>query len=199
MTARLKKALVRGPVSESRLKKGFLLAASPEMQDPLNFKSVVLLCEHTAAGSFGLMINKPLEIDATIDAEIMTELSHPNVHLRLGGPMRQGQMMLLHTDDSRKDQMLNISNDIFLGGDMSFLQQSLSEKASSNLILCFGYLGWGFGELEKEVAEGLWCLYPANSDLIFNTEPKKVWASVLKNIGGKYSSYAMLPDDLSAN
>lgn len=186
-------------MNESRLKKGFLLAASPEIQDPLTFKSVILLCEHTSAGSFGLMINKPLEIDSNLDAEMMQELSHPNVHLRIGGPMRQGQMMLLHSDDRKKDQMLNINDDIFLGGDLNFLQESLSNNDSKNLILCFGYLGWGFGELEKEFSDGLWCLYPANTDLIFNTESNKIWSTVLKNIGGKYSSYSMLPDDLSAN
>ncbi len=186
-------------MKDSRLKKGFLLAASPEIQDPLTFKSVVLLCEHTAAGSFGLMINKPLDINPNIDAEFMEELSHPNVHLRLGGPMRQGQMMLLHSDDRRLDQMLHICENVFLGGDLPFLQESISDCSNKNLILCFGYIGWGFGELEKELSDDLWCLCPANADLIFNTDPASVWASVLKKIGGKYSSYSMLPDDLSAN
>mgnify|MGYP005997436479 CR=1 FL=1 len=186
-------------MSESRLKKGFLLAASPEIQDPVTFKSVILLCEHTSAGSFGLMINKPLDIDTNIDAEMMQELSHPNIKLRIGGPMRQGQMMLLHGDDRRKDQMLNICDDVFLGGDLNFLQESLAENTDKNMLLCFGYLGWGFGELEKEVTDGLWCLYPANTDFIFETEPTKIWSTVLKNIGGKYTSYSMLPDDLSAN
>ena len=187
-------------MSETRLKKGFLLAASPEIADPVTFKSVVLLCEHTAAGSFGLMINKPLELDTNIEnAELAQELSHPNIHLRMGGPMRQGQMMLLHSENRKEDQMLNVCNDVFLGGDLGFLQESLSENSQKNLLLCFGYLGWGFGELEKELSDGYWCLYPADADLIFNTDADKIWSSVLKNIGGKYSSYSMLPDDLSAN
>jgi putative transcriptional regulator len=186
-------------MNELKLKKGVLLAASPEIEDPLTFKSVVLLCEHTAAGSFGLIINKPLDINPNIDPEFMAELSHPNVHLRLGGPMRQGQMMLLHTDARRGDQMLHICDQVFLGGDLSFLQESTSESSDTHLILCFGYLGWGFGELEKEVLEGLWCPYPANAELIFNTLSQDVWGVVLKHIGGKYSSYSMLPDDLSAN
>jgi putative transcriptional regulator len=186
-------------MGESRLKKGFLLAASPDIKDPMTFKSVILLCEHTSAGSFGLMINKPLEINPNIDMEMMEELNHPNINFRCGGPMRQGQMMLLHSDGRKKDQMLNISEDIFLGGDLAFLQESLAQNSSKNMILCFGYLGWGFGELEKEVSEGLWCLYPANTNFLFNTEPSKIWSLVLKNIGGKYSSYSMLPDDLSSN
>lgn len=188
-------------MSESRLKKGFLLAASPDAGDAMAFKSVVLLCEHTAAGSFGLIINKPLDIDGGIesDAEMMKEFSHPNVHLRLGGPTRQGQLMLLHKNNSKKDQMLDICDDVYLGGDLGFLQESLSNENNGNHLLCFGYIGWGFGELEKEVESDLWCMYPASSDLIFNTPSEKVWGTVLKNIGGKYSSYSMLPDDLSSN
>lgn len=186
-------------MNESRLKKGFLLAASPDAQDNSTFKSVVLLCEHTSAGSFGLIINKPLETDDAMETEMMPEFSHPNVHLRLGGPMRQGQLMLLHTNDSKKDQMLNICDNVYLGGDLPFLQEAIADSSTGNLILCFGYLGWGFGELEKEVEDGLWCMYPASTDLIFNTPSDEIWGKVLKNIGGKYSSYSMLPDDLSAN
>ena len=184
---------------ETRLKKGFLLAASPDAEDDTTFKSVALLCEHSTAGSFGLIINKPLEIDASMDTEMMPEFSHPNVHLRLGGPMRQGQLMLLHSNDSKKDQMLHICENVFLGGDLPFLQEAIAGESPKNMILCFGYLGWGFGELEKEVEEGLWCMYPANTDLIFNTPSEEIWGLVLKNIGGKYDSYSMLPDDLSAN
>ncbi|NGX48150.1 MAG: hypothetical protein K1000chlam3_01540, partial [Chlamydiae bacterium] len=45
----------------SELSKGSFLIASPEIDAGIYFRSVVLICEHTPSGSFGLIINKPVE------------------------------------------------------------------------------------------------------------------------------------------
>ena len=44
------------------LKKGTFLVASPDIKSGIFYRSVVLLCDHSAVGSFGLIINKPLDI-----------------------------------------------------------------------------------------------------------------------------------------
>lgn len=186
-------------MEEAKLQKGMLLAASPDIDDPNFVGKVILLCEHSAAGSFGLVINKELEIDPSVDNELMEQLNHPNVHLMLGGPVRQGQMMLLHTNDSKKQEMLQINDGTYLGGDLNFLQESLSSNDCGKLFLCFGYTGWGFRELEREVAENFWCVCPSNAEIIFQTEADKIWNSVLSKVGGKYNSFKNFPSDLADN
>ena len=38
---------------------GTLLAASPDMLDPNFMHSVVLICQHTVEGAYGLVVNRP--------------------------------------------------------------------------------------------------------------------------------------------
>ncbi len=47
----------------SELKKGTFLVASPDIQGGIFYRSVVLLCDHSPVGSFGLIVNKPLDIE----------------------------------------------------------------------------------------------------------------------------------------
>lgn len=190
-------------MSEARphahLEKGTLLLASPDVDEDLYFKSVVLICEHTPAGSFGLIVNKPVSVEVPQDILPLDNLSHPKVQLRLGGKSQQNQMMLLHNSDVNADQTLNIADNVFLGGDLQFLQESMASEACPDLLLCFGYTGWTTGELEKEFMKGLWYLYPSSKDILFNTPPEKMWQTILKKMGGKYESISMIPDDLTLN
>ncbi len=48
--------------SYARIEKGCFMIATPEITGGLFYRGVVLLCEHGVQGSFGLLINKDLEI-----------------------------------------------------------------------------------------------------------------------------------------
>lgn len=183
----------------STLSQGTLLVASPDTEPGLYSRSVVLVCEHTKAGSFGLVINKPFKVEMPEDILSSEDLNNPKVGLRLGGKLQQNQMMLLHNCKSTSTQTLNVCEDIYLGGDLNFLQESLANDVCEHLFLCFGYTGWTIGELEKEFLSGLWYLYPGSKDLVFNTPPEKLWQTILRNMGGKYAAMSMIPEDLSLN
>lgn len=180
------------------ISRGMFLIASPDNEQLVYKRSVVLICEHSAAGSFGLIINKPIYIEEG-EAEMSAELPTEEIEMRLGGPMQPNQMMLLHSSNSIPEQTLQISDDLFLGGDVDFLQNSLNSENPPKLILCLGYSGWLSGQLEQEVSMGDWILCPANAEKVFNTDPNKLWQVLLRNMGGKYSSYSMIPDDLDLN
>lgn len=183
----------------NHLEKGTLLIASPDVDEDLYFKSVVLICEHTPAGSFGLIVNKPVTVELPPEILPIDNLAHPKVQLRLGGKSQQNQMMLLHTSDRNADQTLQVTDNVYLGGDLQFLQESISSEGCPDLLLCFGYTGWTTGELEKEFMKELWFLHPASKELLFDTPSEKMWQTILKKMGGKYASLAMIPDDLTLN
>ena len=46
----------------SHLEKGTFLIATPDIETGIFFRGVLLLCEHTTSGSFGIIINKNLEL-----------------------------------------------------------------------------------------------------------------------------------------
>lgn len=186
-------------MSDLNLSKGMFLIASPDIDSGIYFRSVILLCEHSSTGSFGIMINKSLEVDFPEEILNLKEVVNPHVHVRAGGILQPNQMMLLHSSDQVPDQTLKICNGVYLGGDATFLQEALQESNGPHVILSFGYAGWGPGLLEREYLGGLWFLHPASAKLVFESPPEKLWQSVLREMGGKYATLSMIPEDLSLN
>ena len=183
----------------TELKKGTFLIASPEIEESLFFRSVILLCDHSSLGSFGLIINKPLNIDMPSDLIRPDELINPNIHFRAGGPHQPNQMMLLHDCDHESDSLLKVCDGVFLGGDLEFLQDASTRLDGPSILLCFGYGSWGSGLLEREFLKGAWFLHPASSRHVFQTPPEKGWQTILREMGGKYATLSMMPEDLELN
>jgi putative transcriptional regulator len=183
----------------SHIQKGTFLIASPELESGLFFRSVILVCEHNPNGSFGLVINKKLDLE--LPEEIMTteNLNNPRVGMRTGGPIQTNQMMLVHTSDEIPQQTLELCEGVYLGGDLQFLHESIDDSNGPNVLLFFGYTGWTAGQLEREFLDGNWFLHPASAKHLFYTSPEKIWQTLLREMGGKYATLSLLPEDLSLN
>lgn len=183
----------------SQLTKGTFLIASPEIDMGIYFRSVILLCEHTSSGSFGLILNKPLEIELPEDLLNLKTTANPHLEIRAGGPIQPNQMMLLHSSNALADQALTICEGVYLGGDLQFLQEAAADANGPYLRLCFGYTGWNPGQLERDFLSGNWFIHPASAKHVFETAPEKLWQSILREMGGKYATLSMIPEDLSLN
>ncbi len=183
----------------SHLERGTLLVASPDIEGGLLFRSVVLLCDHSPAGSFGLIINKPLSIELPEEILKIDDALHPNIELRIGGVIQQSQLMLLHSFDGAKDKTLALRDGIYLGGDLEFLQRIATDPLQPFIRLCFGYSGWGPGQLEREFLSGNWFLHPSCKHLVFETPPQDIWQETLAAMGGRFATLSTIPEDLSLN
>lgn len=183
----------------SQIQKGTFLIATPDIENGIFFRSVILVCEHNANGSFGLVINKSIELELPEEILNVKNLENMQVRILAGGPIQTNQMMLLHTSNKIPKQTLKIGDDVYLGGDLQFLQDTLTDKSGPEISLCFGYAGWGAAQLEREFLDGQWFIYPSNAKFIFHTPTDKLWQTLLREIGGKYASLSMIPEDLSLN
>lgn len=183
----------------AQLAKGTLLIASPELDTGMYFRGVILLCEHSPTGSFGILVNKLLDTEIPDEVINLKETSNPHVQIYAGGPLQPDQMMMLHSCGQLPDQTLQLCPGVFLGGDLQFLQQAVTEEKGPSIRLCFGYCGWEPGQLEKEFLSNLWFVHPATSQYIFDTPPHKLWRILLRGMGGKYAALSTIPDDLSLN
>lgn len=187
------------PPPYSHLAKGTLLIASPDIGEGIFFRSVMLICEHSSNGSFCLIVNKAIDIELPEDILNPKEITNTDVQLRAGGPLQPNQMMLLHSSDQIPEQSLKVCDGVYLGGDLQFLQESAMNSNGPHLRLCFGYSGWGPGLLEREFLSGRWFLHPATARHVFEIPSEKLWQLVLREMGGKYATFSMIPEDLSLN
>lgn len=183
----------------STIEKGCFLLSTPEIDAGLFFRSVILVCEHTSSGSFGLVINKSLELELPDEILNTSQIVNPHVGIRASGPVQTNQMMLLHTSDTIPQQSLQVCNGVYLGGDLHFLQEIITNEVGPDVYLCFGYAGWGAGQLEREFLDGSWLIYPASQELVFRIPPEKLWQTLLRRMGGKWATLSMIPEDLTLN
>lgn len=186
-------------VPYSQIQKGTFLISTPDIESGLFFRSVILLCEHNPNGSFGLVINKNLDLELPEDVINIKNLANLHVSVRAGGPVQTNQMMLLHTSDQIPHQTLEIADGVYLGGDLQFLQDAITDEHGPKIHLCFGYAGWGASQLEREFLDGQWFLTPATARHIFEIPPDKLWQTLLREMGGKYTTLSMIPENLSLN
>lgn len=183
----------------SQIQRGTFLIASPELDTGIFFRSVVLVCEHSAQGSFGIVVNKSLDLELPEEIINIHNLANPHVGIRAGGPVQTNQMMLLHTSDHLPQQTMQVCDGVYLGGDLQFLQESISDVNGPPINLCFGYAGWSAGQLEREFLDGQWFIHPASLRHLFHIPAEKLWTNLLREMGGKYASLSMIPEDLSVN
>ena len=187
------------PPLPTSVEKGCFLIASPEIENPLFFRGVMLICEHNASGSFAILINKPLDLELPEEIVNLSSAPNKNIHIRAGGPVQTNQMMLLHSSPTEQQQLLHVKDDIFLGGDLQYLHELIEDNTSPDVFLCFGYSGWASGQLEREFLDGSWFLYPASKELLFATPPEQLWKTLLLRMGGKYATLSTIPNDLAVN
>ncbi len=186
-------------VPYSQIEKGTFLIASPDVEAGIFFRGVILICEHNPNGSFGLVVNKSIELELPEEILNMKNLANPNISIRAGGPIQTNQMMLLHNYNAISDQTLEICEGVYLGGDLQFLQDAMINTKGPDIHLTFGYAGWTAGQLEREFLDGGWFLCPAQARHIFEVPPEKLWQTLLKEMGGKYATLSMIPEDLTLN
>jgi putative transcriptional regulator len=183
----------------SDLKKGTFLIASPEINSGLFFRSVVLLCEHSSIGSFGLITNKPLEVDLPEDLIPNLELTNTPIQVRAGGPTQPHQLIFLHSLGKQDHTHLEVCEGVYLGGDLDFLQEDSTSEDFSSILMYLGYSTWEGGALEQEFMQGAWFLQSASKKHIFETPPNVMWQTILREMGGKYKTLSMMPDNLELN
>ncbi|MEO6708316.1 MAG: YqgE/AlgH family protein [Planctomycetota bacterium] len=184
--------------SELFVAQGTLLAASPDMLDPNFMHSVVLICQHTPEGAYGLVVNRPSGHNT---AKVLADhplWSRTEAELFFGGPVSLNQLQLLHSAGERVPGGVEVLKDVFLGGDLDVAARwwlDLPVAARASLRLVVGYSGWGAGQLESELERGSWIPAPGASELIFMDEPRNMWRAVLRSLGGDAAGLENLPPD----
>ena len=172
-------------MSEKGIAPGLLLAM-PQLDDPNFERAVVLMVEHTEQGSFGLIMNRPTDVEV---AEVMQSmgvewLGDPDALVWSGGPVMPRTGWLLHEPTGAPPGPGTVC--VAPGIELSTSPQQLQALAGDppeKLRFLMGYSGWGSTQLEGELAAGSWLWAESRPDLIFDTAAERMWQTVLHSLG----------------
>jgi putative transcriptional regulator len=180
-------------------KPGDLLISEPFLQDENFVRSVILLCEHSEDGSFGLVVNKPSILKL---GELVEGLSFLNKNIFVGGPVEQNTLHFIYFGDKVLDGSISLGNNLWWGGDFDILQEKLklNQFNRDSVRFFLGYSGWGAGQLKDELKESTWIVCTQNLKVEnFEYTPEELWKNLLKNMGGEYKVIANYPLDPRLN
>ncbi len=177
---------------------GVLLVAPPMLADPNFWRAVVLLCEHTDEGSFGLILNRHVSLEMT---DVVEELASYSAPIHIGGPVQVNTLHFLHRLGDDLYGGVNLFDDVFWGGEFEQLQEIVADGSPGleGLRFYLGYAGWTTEQLEEEVDAGGWIITRPDVDLVFTDDPANLWRKTLRRMGGEYSVLANFPDDPRMN
>jgi putative transcriptional regulator len=153
--------------------KNYFLLAMPRLNDPNFAQSVVYICEHSADGAMGLIINQQLDIPAKAifdQLELNYLDSYGNSLIFDGGPVQRDRGFILHKSSKQQwESTVPIAEDISLTASKDILSDIAQGKGPENALITLGYSSWESGQLEQELAQNSWLTIPADSAIIFDT------------------------------
>lgn len=178
--------------------KGRLLLSEPFMGDFYFGRSVVLLAEHNEEGSFGLVLNKPVEQKFN---DIVKDFPDFDGQLFIGGPVETDSLFFIHTLGDIIEGTLEIGSGLYWGGDIEIVKEMILLNAitSENIRFSVGYSGWSPEQLQGELKRNSWLVSKDLSTEILKIDPKNMWKSLLEPLGEEYQHWPKFPSDPGLN
>lgn len=180
----------------SMLQNHFLIAM-PSLGDPNFDGTVTYLCKHDEEGAFGLVVNRPIDMQVAevfeqLDLEIVDSTQADEQVLR-GGPVQSNMGFVLHQSPSTFESTLDADAAIKVTVSRDILQSMAAGHGPSPAVIALGYAGWDAGQLETELAANAWLSVPADPAIVFETPYDQRWTAAAGLLGvdiAQLTSYA---------
>ena len=173
---------------------GRLLVSTPQLDDGVFHRSVILVLQHDDNGAQGVVLNKPLGAD--VDSVLPgwgEHIASPQT-LFQGGPVQLDSALALAT--FRREAEPPPGSKRLFG---SFAIVDLDMPEVGGLRIFAGYAGWSSGQLEGELRRGSWMVVDSQSDDLLTEDPDHLWEQVLRRQRGELAFVAFYPSDPELN
>lgn len=177
---------------------GSILISEPALKDKYFDRAVVLLADHSEEGSFGLIINKPLDVKFN---DIVKDFPSFDAKVYLGGPVNTKNLFFIH---KRGDFIRNsqpIKEGLFWGGEIEDVKSliHLGEITDEEIRFYIGYSGWTENQLDEELKEFSWLVGQPNIMELIEKPASKMWKDSVADLGEDYRFWVNFPRDPSLN
>jgi putative transcriptional regulator len=196
MTVLIASALVMAVIGTDRghagsetikLGKGLFLIAEPDLRDPNFSETVVLITQHSAQGSTGVVINRPTATPLSAVLPDRKELAERADVLHVGGPVGRREYLLLLRARTRPEHAQHVFGDVYVTQSADALLDALKSDDESTAIRLFsGYAGWAPGQLADEIARGGWRVVPADAGVLFDRDAEVIWKEMIRRTSEQF-------------
>ena len=169
--------ITNNPVPHSRDRHGQVLYASPYVSDPDLHQAVVLILRHNpGGGTVGVVINRPTTIPVSEVASDWYDLCSIPPVVFAGGPVPHEGHIPLALLRPRATAPLRFRP---IAGRLGTLALSAQLSTVEDLVEGFrlfsGYVGWGPGELEADIAQEVLIPTDEPARVVFTAAVRTLW------------------------
>jgi putative transcriptional regulator len=173
---------------------GNLLIAPPSLKGNFFQKTVIFLTEHNHNGSIGVVLNKASQVTIKEFAKQNgVYLNLPGV-VHVGGPVSVKALTMLHTNDWKCNNTLQINDQISISSSYEILTNMAMGDIPKKWRIFVGLCGWNKGQLRNEL-EGSesydhnlsWLTATSNIDIIFDFDSQDQWTESIELSGSEFA------------
>ena len=173
---------------------GNLLIAPPAVKSNFWTKTVILVTEHLAQGSLGLVLNKPSDISVVaFGNQLGFELDYPGF-VYVGGPVSPKNLSFLHSSEWSSTNTLRINERLSISSDHDILPRLAQGDCPDQWRILLGLCGWVPNQLESELKgthpwkpENSWCTARPDIELVFGSDGKDQWCNTIDRSGLEFA------------
>ena len=168
------------------------LIAMPAMADPHFSRTLTYICEHTAQGALGVVVNRPIDMNlATLFDRVDLVLKDHrlgDLPVYYGGPVQADRGFVLHQPVGSWSSTLPVRDRIGLTTSRDILEALAARTGPERLLVTLGYAGWAAGQLEHELRQNAWLTVEASDEIIFELPPEERLAAAMALLGVDFAS-----------
>ena len=170
------------------LSKPSLLVATRDLQDPFFERAVILMVPSEEPPLLaGLVINNPAKQRVRDIFPQTRQLKSVEEAVYLGGPVEPDVTSVIFRASSPIGSAVRVFDDTYVATGNDAIAAVLKDPQISDLRVISGKAQWTRDQLDGEVMEGVWYVFPAGADLVFG-DPKDLWSMLVK--GGQLEEAA---------
>lgn len=178
---------------------GRLLVSTPQLDDGVFHRSVILMLQHDDNGAQGVVLNKPMgaEVDAVLPGW-GEHIASPQT-LFQGGPVQLDSalgLVMVSDDDLPPGSQRLFGSVAIIDLDTPPL---LVMPEVGGLRIFAGYAGWSAGQLEGELRRGSWFVVDSLPGDLLTADPDHMWEQVLRRQRDELAFVAYYPSDPELN
>jgi len=157
----------------------------PQMADPNFTQTVILLCDYTEDGAFGLVVNRQMTDPAWQVIKTTPEVRvNPDLRLWIGGPVDiQRAWVLMSEAQGPDEEQREVAPGVLLSVSQELTLRLLQEPPTPRAKVIVGYSGWAAGQLDQELAASAWLTADVDPGLIFGVPADDMWETAIRRLG----------------
>lgn len=159
--------------------RALLLVASPAMQGP--YAQTALVVVPVEGKHIGFILNRATDVKLSTLFPGHAPSATVAEPVYIGGPeMNEALFAMLRRDPG--GQALQLFDGLFVTGRADAINQII-EKTPNEARYFAGFVGWMPGELENEIARGLWYVTKPDSGVVLSRDTSGMWLELVKRLG----------------